>query len=70
MELMQNVGTPILSIQWGAWGEDFDGMTSGDRRVLTKMRHHGFGVLKPEEGVLALDHFNTPRVAGPSNAIR
>ena len=38
-----------LSIQWGAWGEDFDGMTSGDRRVLTKMRHHGFGVLKPEK---------------------
>ena len=57
-ESMQNAGSPISSIEWGAWGEEFDGMTSDNGSILSRMRRNGMGVLKPQEGVSALDFFH------------
>jgi len=65
---LRDEGSPVVSIQWGAWhGAGMGGMAaSNPGRVLSKLTQLGFGLLTPEVGIRALrDIMDEIEMCGP-----
>ena len=45
-------GTPVTSIQWGAWAGA--GMAARSAGTAARVRHLGLGLIEPEQGLRAL----------------
>ena len=50
---VQLAGSPVVSIQWGAWGGD-SGMAAKDAATAARISRLGMAMLTPEQGLAAL----------------
>jgi hypothetical protein len=62
----QQAGTPMVSVQWGAWAGA--GMAASDAQTAARVERTGMGLLSPEAGLAALEGVLAGLGAGAAGA--